>query len=173
MSAAEVLRECDLAQISLDLVRREEEFLDRLQVGLRQLNAALGGSAIPEQTAALKLQEELADGAAAMRQERLRWRIEVGRLLRMPAERVTLAVVAEALGGPAGTALRAGRERLRQRVQEAGRLHLSGAVLVRTYLHFLQRFFQDLTRSGAASGRYDRAGASTPPPYGSFLKAQG
>jgi hypothetical protein len=162
-----------LAQRGREQIEREGGLLTALTDMARALQQAIGQSATAGWAVALRLQQDMAQHAVTMHEQRMQWRAETAADIGIAPDEVTLSAIAARIGGTAETDLLAARDRLRGQLQEFARLNSFNLLLVRAHLEALRRFFLDLTGAGESAGRYDRTGAGPGPAHGGLVHTKG
>jgi hypothetical protein len=160
-----------LVRLCLEQLAREEAQLAATLAALTDIRAALLGKDHAALGDALVRHDATARGAAEATRLRDAFRQEAAARLGVPAESVSLELLAERLPGAAGP-IAAARERLRQQAAEAERLSAGNATLLYYCLDFLQRFFERLT-GRPRDGRYGPAGRVAAAAGGSLINARG
>ncbi len=133
-----------LARLCLEQLAREERHLAAALAALRDVRAALLGSDHAALADALVRHDATARAAPESARRRDAFLREVGARLGVPAESVTLELLAARLPAAAGPIAEA-RARLRQQADEVERLSAGNAALLSYCLDFLRRFFERLT----------------------------
>jgi hypothetical protein len=160
-----------LTRLCLEHLAREEAQLAATLAALTDIRAALLGKDHAALGDALVRHDATVRAAEEATRRRDAFRQEAGALLGVPAESVTLDLLAERLPAAAGPITDA-RARLRQQAAEAERLSAGNATLLYYCLDFLQRFFERLT-GRPRDGRYGPAGRVAAAPGGSLINARG
>jgi hypothetical protein len=150
---------------------REEQHLAATLAALHDIRAALLGKDHAALADALARHDATARAAPELTRRRDSFRQEVGALLGVPAESVTLELLAGRLPAAAGPIVEA-RARLQHQAAEVERLTASNATLLYYCLDFLRRFFERLT-GRPRDGRYDPAGRVATALGGSLINARG
>jgi hypothetical protein len=122
--------------------------------------------------AALSRHQATARRAEALSLRRAAFQQEASAHLGVPAESVTLELLAGRLPAPAAGRVAEARANLRHTAAEVERLSASNASLVYYCLDFLRRFFVRLT-GGLPDGRYGPTGAPAAALNGSLINARG
>ena len=123
------------------------------------------GAALSRHQATARRAEELGRCRVAFQQE-------AADQLGVPAESVTLELLAGRLPAPTARRVAEARANLRHTAAEVERLSASNASLVYYCLDFLRRFFARLT-GGLPDGRYGPTGAPAAASGGSLINARG
>ncbi len=163
----------EISAVCLKHLRREEEVLRDKRDTLERIHDALVGAELDGLHALHETQEEAAHVTGLLREQRDQFREQVGTLLQLPSETVTVRQVVAAIPEKERGSVREVWTRLLELAAEVERLNRCNAVLIDYCLGFTQSYLLDITGGGRPAERYGPAGTHLEASCGSLLEARG
>jgi len=161
-----------LALVCLAHFEREEAMLDASLESLRAVRESLVKANPEELNEAIQRQQRAAHSAAELAQARRQLRGRMGQVLGVPAEQVSLRMLAERVSGEVQERLWRCRERLAAMAREIERVNRGNIGLVRQSMDLMERLLESLGGEGGGTSRYTSRGEMESGGSGSFLQTQ-
>ena len=153
-------------------LEQEEAMLSATLQTLRDMRTALMHRDLQRLTEALERQQHTAKAAAELRTVRATLRARIAEMIRVPADHVTLGLLAAQLTDAMQQRMLGYQKRLSDMAAEVALLNRGNAVLIRHSVGLLQRLLMCLTGGDESTDRYARSGQREEGDCGSIFETQ-
>ena len=162
----------DLALVCLAHFEKEEAMMDASLQALHAVRESLVKADPAGLNQAIQGQQRVARSAAELSRARQQLRRRMGQVLGVPAEQVSLRILAERVSGEVRERLRRCRERLAAMAGDIERINRGNIGLVRQSMDLMGRLLESLGGEDGGTSRYTSRGQMETGGSGSFLQTQ-